>query len=510
MQKRVYIFILISFCACAFAQTQKDSIYSRDYQREIYTKNFLSHNLSAPANFGDVSLHYFQISGNRILAQQAHSKQEVNFYALGANQLGNFRISGDFLFNKVFEDSLAYGQRNDIDKWSTFNYYASKAGNYERQNYKANMTLSYKVSTLFQPFININYIDHWTTGAVDPRFESKKFEMKYNPGVLINVKGTSVGLKAIFGKGRENSSILYKNRNYSQSLLFPDRIHYLNLGYGFNSIKDTSSMRKYSSLLGLAGSIHTTWGSTILDIEASVERKNEDNTNDLKSTNVYKRRGLYEQDSYRMHTMLQRLGQRSHHLLLFDGEYISGKDGLINFSSSLDKVNYTVAYLEAKLGYLFTCTAGQRWNYDIGLDLAYYSIARKDYASFINVSNTFTQLMPNIKVHLQLAKGDFVQVGFKPMLTLNMSNVMDYSVNTLNNYIQGVVFWDYDYYRTNALDLNWNAKWTTVKLSSQYLVGIEANYSIASNLGDGAATMLSSFPANAKRSTFSIRLFLNL
>src|SRR5690606_17443963 len=148
----------------------------------------LSHNLSTAQNFGEVSLNYSSKTGDRRLSQQSHSKNAVEFYAFGANQLGDFRVSGDFLFDKIFEDSLAFGQRNDIDKWSPFQYYASKAGKYERQNYKANVTLSYKWTKLIQPFFNVNYLHHWTTGSIDPRFESKKFEMKYNPGLILNFK----------------------------------------------------------------------------------------------------------------------------------------------------------------------------------------------------------------------------------------------------------------------------------------------------------------------------------
>lgn len=510
MRILIYISFLAFFPACLYAQVGKDSIYMLDYQKKIYTKNFLQHNLSSPTNFGDVSLNYSQRTGNRKLAQQAHTNQTIDFYALGANQLGDFRISGDFLFSKVLEDSLSYGQRNDIDEWSTFNYYASKAGKYERQNYKANLTLSYKLNRFIQPFFNVNYLHHWTTGSVDPRFESKKFEMKYNPGIIVHLKETNLGLKAILGNGRENAGVGYKNKNFGQSLLFPDRIHYLNLGYGLISIKDTLNTRKYSKLFGAEVSLHTKLGRNILDINSSMERKNENSTNDLKSTNVYRKRGTYEQDTYTLNASLQMLRNHSHHLFTWDTKYISGQDGLINFSPSLDKVNYTVDYLESKAGYLFSNLKQAKWNYDLGMDLDYYNIERNDYATFLKVSNTFVHVSPKFNLRYKGHDRDYVQVGFTPRLILDIDHEIAYSPNSLNNFIQGVVFWDYDYYSTNAMNLNWNVKWITSKVSTQYLFGVKADFTLEKNFGANKDNRLSAFPVEAQRNSFSIAVFLNL
>ena len=292
--------------------------------------------------------------------------------------------------------------------------------------------------------------------------------------------------------------------------MFPDRIHYLNLGYGFSSIKDTVNTRKYSKILGGELSAHAKLGSVLLDIDAAIERKKEDNTNDLKSTSIYNKRGVYNQNTYTVNTMLQLLQDKSHHLFMLNGKYISGKDGLINFSTTLNKVNYQVDYLEAKLGYLYTTTKSRKWNYDLGLDLDYFSIERKDRVSSISVSNKFIHLSPKVNVRAHLSASDFVQFGFNPKLVLDLNNAINYSVNSLNNYIQGVVFWDYDYYRTNAYQLNWNAKWTTTRISSQYMMGIKANYSLENSFGTLKGSILSDFPSKAKRNMFSIGLFLNL
>lgn len=510
MRFLIYLLILISFPIHANSWVGKDSIYTQDYQQMIYRRNFLSHNLSTPKNFGEVSLIYSNSNGNRRLAQQAHNRQQVDFYAIGANQLGDFRISGDFLFNKVFDDSLSFGQRNDIDEWTTFNYFASKAGKYERQNYKANLTLSYKFNDLIQPFFNVNYLSHWTTGSVDPRFESKKFEMKYNPGVILNFDNTNIAIKAIIGKGREGTGVSYKNKNYSQSLLYPDRVHYLNLGYGKISIRDTSSTRRYSSFVGGELTGHTQFGNIILDLNLSAEFKNDNMTNDLKSAQVYRKRAVFKEDNYNASALIQVLGNRHHHLITLDAQYLDGRDGLIEFSANFDKVNYTVNYQSARVGYLLTKRDYITWGYDAGVDIEYYNIERQDYASNLHVNNSFIHISPQGRIYYRASGGDLIQFAFKPKAIVNMADEITYSINSLNNYIESVVLWDYDYYRTKAWKLDWNAKWITNKVSSQYLFGVYANYAMERNIGTTSTEILSRFPMQAIRNYFSIGVFLNI
>lgn len=508
MRFLTYILLVISFPVYAQPWTGKDSIYSTDYQQQIYSRNFLSHNLSAPKDFGEVNLFYKLRTGNHRLAQVAQQAQQVDFYALGANQLGDFRISGDFLFNKVYEDSLSFGQRNDMDEWSTFNYFASKAGKYERQNYKANLTLSYKFKELIQPFFNVYYLSHWTTGSVDPRFESKKFEMKYNPGLLFNVDNTKLGVKAILGKGKENTGVSYKNKNYGQSLLFPDRVHYLNLGYGLVSIRDTANTVRYSSFKGLELTGHTSIGRVILDMRASVERRYDKITNDLKRAQSYRTRAIYEEDKFLFSSTMQILGNRFHQLIRVDGQYLRGHDGLINFSADFGKVNYQVDHQDLQLGYLLTKKNEATWSFDTGMDMSYSAITRNDYASNLAVSNAWLSVSPHIQLYYYTLQKDKIQLGIAPKLTLSVADNLSYSANAMNNYIKGVVLWDYDYYRTNTLQWSTMLRWTTKRLSDQYLVGAFAHYAHEKSIS--SIEHFSDLPKNTKRNYFSIGVFLNL
>jgi hypothetical protein len=509
LKKIVSYLITVLFPICVFAQTGNDSLLL-NYQKKISENNFLKHNLSSPSNFGEVSLDYSSRKGDRRLSQEAHNRNGVEFYALGANQLGKFRVSGDFLFDKIFEDSLAFGQRNGIDRFSPFNYYASKAGKYERQNYKANVTLSYDWKWGIQPFFNVNYLHHWTTGSVDPRFDSKKFEMKYNPGLIFHINESKLGFKAILGNGRENLGVSYKNKNFSSSLLYPDRIHYLNMGYGFNNIKDTLNTRKYSKIFGGEVSLNTKLGKSVLDFSSSFERKDENNSNDIKSTKIYNIRSTYTEDLYTLQGLLQIPQTNNHHLISIKGNYVNGNDGHIEFSNDRSRINYSVNYLETNLGYLFTRKRPTSWNYDIGFDVNYFSIQRKDYASTIDVNNTFVQLSPAILLRYQQKELDNIQFGFAPSYTKSINNSIQYSQNSLNSYIEGVVFWDYDYYRSNAIQLNWSAKWNTKRISSQYWTGIKIDYSYARNLNSNIKESLSNFGSNASVKNFSIGLYLNL
>lgn len=501
--------IFLTLPVYLLAQTESDSIYLYEYQKEIYKRNFLQHNLSSPESFGEVNLDYSFQKGNRRLAQQAYERSAADFYALGANQLGNFRISGDFLFNKIFEDSLANGQRNDIDKWSPFQYYASKAGKYERQNYKAYLTLSYKWKWGLQPFFNANYLYHWTTGSVDPRFDSKKFEFKYNPGIILNRPPYSLGINAILGKGNEKIGITYKNKTYQSSLLYPDRIHYLNMGYGYINIKDSVTTNKYSNIYGAQLSFNTKTSSSDFDLNVRFERKDEDNTNSLKSNKVYSARSIYVEDIFDAKATLQLHRSFSHHLFLLNTTYIKGKDGHIDFSPSRDLVNYSIEYMESKLSYLYTRKREKPWNYDLGLDVNYFSIDRKDFATNLAVNNSFVQIAPTFRLRNNASGKDMLQLSFNPVYQQNINNALQFSPNSTNTFLQGVVFWDYDYYATNALNLDWNIKWTTRRINNNYLIGVQTNYTFAKNIG-AVHEQSSSFANNATRNYFMIGVYLYL
>ena len=508
MLRLLYIYLLL-IPVCSYGQTGNDSLVL-DYKREIDKQNFLYHNLSSDENFGEVQLDYSNEHGNRKLAQEPQLTRAINFYTYGANQLGNFRISGDFLFNKIFDDSLSFGQRNNIDKWSPFNYYASKAGNYERQNYKTDLTLSYKWHKI-QPFLNINYLSHWTTGSVDPRFESKKFEMKYNPGVIFHAKKSKIGLKAILGNGRENLAVSYKNGDYKQSLLYPERIHYLNMGYGYSVLKDSMILRKYSNLYGGEITLGTRIKKAIIDVIATFERLKEQSTYDLQSTKIYNIKGRYIEDRYKLKALLQLPTEKqTHHLLALEGNYTSGYDGHQAFSNDLSRKNYTVDYFEGKVSYLFTRQKSNAWNYSLGMQGTIYSIERNDYASNLEVSNSFVVLNPKLTVHHRISGKDDISLGLSPAYTMALRNALNYSPNSLNMYIQRVVFTDYNYYSSQAFSGNITAKWQTKRIATDYWTGLKISYTMEKNTAVTNPQPMGDFYPNAVRNSLSLGVYINL
>lgn len=407
------------------------------FRKEYITRIFLKHNQTSPDMFGEVSLTYGRDKGNFRLAQSPYRESVVDFYAIGANSLGRFTISGDFRFNKIFVDSLAYGQKSVVDIWSPYHYFAAKAGEYERQNYESNFTLSYKLSKRLSPFMNVYYLSHWTTGSVDPRFDNKVFTFKYNPGVIMNFDGFNVGLKAILGRGNETQNISYKNKNYSQSLQFPDRIHYASFGYGNISIKDSLNARKYRDYLGGELTFHKSGKRMKIDLSVGYEKSKEELTTDLKATSkVYNIRGKYAEDRYKFSGLVQFPIRNSWHLLAFKGDYVTGRDGFITFSPTLNKVNYEVDLLTSQLDYMGESRHSSRWNYTYGVSIEHFNIHRKDHATLVDVTNTYARIIPKVGLNLKANEKNQIKGGLNMAYRFSLSDNLSYSENANNNYIK--------------------------------------------------------------------------
>ncbi|MEI5986012.1 MULTISPECIES: DUF6850 family outer membrane beta-barrel protein [Sphingobacterium] len=508
----VIIWSLLTLPSCLYAQDERDSIYQSEIIGKLIKDHFLQHHLSYPKNFGEVELNYQGTSGDLRLAQEAYSQRNINFYAIGSNELGKFQISGDFLFNKKLTDSLSFGQRNDMEPWNPYSYYASKAGNYESQLYRSNFTLSYQLGKILRPFMQINYQYLWTTGSVDPRFDNKVFGIQYRPGLQVNVKNSSVALAAIIGNGRESQAISYKNKNYSQSLQYPDRIHYLSLGYGNNAIKDSLNNRKYTDLWGLEVSLHQPLSTnTSLDILSSLKKNKQEFTTDQKSTNkVYHVRGIYHEDQYFGSATLFKTTPSLNQYLNLKADYIRGYDFIRDLSADLSKSNYSVNVLNSSLNYLAEQQSPKPINFLYGLDLSYFQVHRQDNAQSIDVSNANLKIQGTFGANIKTGNAELLRFQINPFYRTSISDDLKYAANSMNHYIQQVVFWDYTYYKTNLLGAKLGAEWQSRSLFKQYIFAVKADYQIEQGKIKPSEYIINHPIGNLNRQQFQIGVKLYL
>lgn len=483
MTSKQLLVLLCFFPLLLCAQEGKDSLYINPIKKEFTQENFLQHTFFKEANFGAVAVGYSAENGDLRLSNKAFTKQDFSFYTYGFNTIGKTKISGDFLFDKQFEDSLANSLNNTIDHWSPMNYYATKAGTYERQNYRANVTISQAVTAHLRPFINVLYHKHWSTGSVDPRLESNKFVLKYNPGVAFEKNQWASSVKLILGKSYERQDLTFKNISFKESLLFPERIAYLNLGYGYISIKDTSHFRKFTNHIGGEFSLAKRGPQDEIYLQGSLERSKEELSHDVRSRKEYTVRSRYiEQNILAKFTWIHTYDQALQAVKV-DFEKIHGYDGNNLFSSNLNTVNYNVDVQQIGFSYQWNSLRAKPLNYDFGLQLGLQSINRSDYASYTAVENNFLHVKPNFSVRFKAANQDNLQLSVAPMLRKSVHSSLSLSENSINTFSKNVVIPDYAFYATDLFGGDLKAQYLTKRISANFLIGIayEINYMKALN-----------------------------
>lgn len=399
-------------------------------------------------NIGEAELSFKKKQGDYKRAKSAYTQSIIDFEANGLSQVDKFIISGNFKFNKIWEDSLANTLQGVDDDISPFYYFVQKAGKYERQNFKGNVQVRYAgFNNLFQPGINFDYATHWTTRSVDPRPSVGSVAIKINPFVTAQLGRHQASIGILYGYGDEDSNIGYKNRDYNTSMLYPDRIYYTNQGFGFISQKDTATMRKYDQYIGANFNYSIKNQSFEMYTSTNIEQKVTNSTYDQKLRQRYKKRSEFTLKNFNHQTLLElKESEHVNHLLDFTVNYQKGVD----FNYNLNSANYIAEHYKLGLGYFYTSNL---WN--IGLDGNINSMEKTDAAA--DHYHSYSQA--NINLHFcniwDLGKNK-LETTLIPNYTWKISNTLNVPSTQVNVFTTSTVYPDYDYFNMNTLGLHIN------------------------------------------------------
>jgi hypothetical protein len=476
-----FLLFLISFIPVFFplalkGQEGKDTVYRNAPERLLLEKHFLRHSIHSLPSFGDVHLRYDTQSGNLHRAQHPYSSHKAVFYARGGNQLGKFKVSGEFYFDKQWEDSLSYALQHNLDYDRPFQYYAGKAGQYERQNYRAQLTLSHHMTKHFRPLLHLNYLYHWTTGSVDPRVESKVFRLEYKPGVEFSSGSWKWALLGHLGRGNEKVGLTYKNRNFQSSLQFPERIHYLNMGYGYSSIKDTLQTRKYQDLIGLETHFAYQKNQHAFAWVMQYHQERENNSNDIKSNTVYHTRNRYHTSTFATEAHWLYKANQSTHLLYIQAGFTQGYDGMIDFSPDLSKVNYQFTQHNQQLHYIWRKASSKHKAWTTALKVDHHYLQKQDHAVQVDVQNQWLHWQPSFQLQWKTHPQDEWCVAIHPGFRHAIRHHMTFSENALNDFIRQVVMVDHRYFAMSVMQWGGQIQWQTKRISAEDVIGIYVGF----------------------------------
>lgn len=460
--------MIMFYVVLAYAQ---DSIgmnyfYSQDQRyAETLVLSPVNSRESNISDYGILQLQHEVDRGGFRRAQQAFEKQSTSFAAVGFNTLGRFRIGARFAFNMIEEDSLANGQRNDLDDLISFYPYANKSGHYRRQNYRMNGSLSYAVTDYIFPFIKLAYHKHQSAGTVDPRLMANRFVFKVMPGVATAWGKHVVGAYAILGKADETVSLKYKSATFKESLLYPDRIYYMNYGYGSSKLKDSSTNYRYDTYRG--GGVEYASQLRNWKLQVAGEYEWYHNTNQVQSKANTRYNGpLATFDLSTLSVSVSAFRQTK------DGkqqsgtaEFMSsnGQDGNVLTTGRLDIVNYRVKTRHMQLTYAFLWDKQRVFSKEVGLAVYNSKMRRMDLLQSVLLDVTDAKAMVWFHAYLKRGTDRWIRLGASSYYSVPHDGKLTFNVLSVNEFIRNVVLTDYHYYQSKffgtALEGEYMGRW---------------------------------------------------
>jgi|GEM_PF-665543 len=500
--------ILLIFSILANAQSGKDSVYFFSQNQNLIDNILFSptfSNANPLKSYGFLQLDFKRENGGFRRAQEAYSINMPKFLAKGFNILGKFRIAGSIEFNNSSEDSLANGQKNNLEDFTTFYPYANKSGLYKRQNYIAKTSLSYStLNNHIVPFINLDYQKHQSSGTVDPRLSSNRFILKVKPGVNLNLNRHSLGLYALVGKADEQVSLGYKNDVYKTSLLYPDRIHYMQYGYGSSVIKDTSNVYKYDDYKGFGIQYATKFKDWNIHFATEYQLLINKNYTQNKTAPNFATVATFNLNTINGSLLLSKNNSiNTDQQISLSFTYNEGYDGNLKTSGSLNRVNYRVNALNVSSGYRLLWDKNKNNAKELGLNLSYTQNDKLDLNQAAGLS--YEQLKIDLSgtlYHLIDEQSKF-KISLKPYFIAPINTTLKYNTNSITEFIRNVAFTDYYYFNSSVLGGEFSTEYLTSKLIKNQQFGLYCQFDLRKMLKQDMRNDLNpTFVPNGFRSVF--------
>ncbi|WP_343307489.1 DUF6850 family outer membrane beta-barrel protein [Chitinophaga niabensis] len=495
--KRVLILCLSLLSATAFAQTAKvaDSIYFFKQSRQDITYRFRNASQLVADTFlqktGRLDVSYSQTQGGFHLSQEPYKTQIAELYTEGIATLGRIKVSGQFRFNKVWEDSLANNLSGEVNPISPYFYFATKAGRYERQNYNGIATVAYALLK-DQLYLSggFEYDHHWTTGSVDPRAEVQRFKLLVKPGITYKYRKHVIGAEGIIGYGNESSSIIYKNMNFGLSLLYPDRIYYLNHAYGYIGMKDEAIYQRLRNYKGGSLSYYTTVGNWRVRALLSYEIEKERNTRERRAKSRLDIYSRWDIDTWSGELQLQRNTARSNQQFNVFARIRDGKD----FDSVFAANNYQYQQQQAGFSYLHQSVKRAHFQPEWGVHANFDRSSRIDVVQAHTAEYTQVNAGLTANGYWNFKNGDRFSAGITPSLRIPLESTITVPPTQENIFTRAIAYPDYYYWSSTAFRINTSFRYISSKTLKEMPVGFFVNVGYTQRLNEDAAQ----YPAMTK------------
>lgn len=509
---RQYI-VAILLCSCtpqAIAHSG-DSLWTNEQHLILNAAAGMSGTLLSSGDIGmfnQATLQYFNQDGSFRTNQTAQQKQTLNFNTYGIKQINRFKVFGQFVFNRTWEDALANVMQGTPSNIRPFYYWATKAGKYDRQSYIGQTQVNYELlRNKLVLSLGLDYLNQRTTRSVDPRPQLQQFNIQLQPELIYKAGAHSIGLQGIWGRGNEKVDIIYKNSNYQHSLIYPDRILYNNLGYGYISIKDSASHIRYGYTEGAGLAYNYQSAYFQIMAQGSYTRQTDEITYNTERNDIYYITAGWEMDQIKFKLLLQKDGAKLQHQLHFRGQLDKGADWNAGFKAR----NYFAQEQVLSADYNIRRATKKGSFYWFGLGLENHYLYKEDKAT-THLFQT-NQWEPHLwfSTLQNCSKKNYVKASIGLRYRINGNTQLTVKPNQINLFTQQVVYPEYLYYHSNAWAVNLHLGYTASNWIPKFPITIFAKGNWEQKVGNNEANInASAYNPSGSRSQLGagIQLYL--
>lgn len=506
---RVKLLVILSLISAdLFSQEDKsaDSVFFYDQRQrhlEFSKQNATLLLKNAENQIGKVSLIYDYTSGNLRNAQMPSSSSNIQFSSDGIRKLGRLKLYGDFSYSRIKDHGLGNSLRGEVIDDQPYYYFAAKESDVQRQKYHAKGIISYElIRDKVYLSSGFNYIYYLADRPIDPRMSIDWFDFIAKPELTWVNKHFHIGLSGLWGYGTENNSINYKNKDYSNGSAYPDRITYLNNGYGYTrKLSDSFSRKKRYKGFGMHLATTLDSWNTLLNLDYKVSE--DVNGRSLDASLKDQVFSTYQSDQLEGQLLLTK--QKEHQIQQIEAAYstLIGED----YFNQLAAKNYTAKSQMAYLSYSNLKSKGNH-SFEWGLQARYLSAYKKD--AITSHLFEYSYLQPGLKAgYYQVDPGKYrFSAIVSPSLVLPLQTTANIAPTQVTEFTTTIIYPDYAFRKITSGRVDLKLQYINQTFSKDFRTGITLNAGISKALDKPTMEYTSNFLPGDQR--FSINISLNL
>lgn len=495
MRRLITINLILLFSAVAIAQGQATADSTFLYKQAEINFQSLKWGITHLTNSKLEKVAYFGINynhqnGHFRQAQQAEKTNIAELKSEGISTIDRFKLYGYFSFSRTWHDSLAFSQKGIEDAFTPYYFVSGKAGHFERQKYLGGGLISYNLlKDKLYIGTGIDYLYNSSARSVDPRSLVTTYRILFSPEISLKLRQHNFGVGFIAGYGDEKIDIGYKNDDFSGSLLYPDRISYLNYGYGYLEISTTDFIRR-NTFTGLKLNYSSNFSTWDIAGKLNYLISKEDNQLVKERSINDETFGTFQLEKYQASLILNKKLKEVNHQIAFNATQTNGDDNLIRLRAR----NYTLAATDVDLTYSHFNAKASNNNYLWYIKAIYRDFFQKDAAANHTLQYSYVNPRIGTTIYWKNANNSLISTGLSLGSRLPLNSQVNVPATQVNSFTRGVTYPDYLYWSSKAAEVQLRINYTTGKLINKFRTGIslESTYlrSLENSLSNLDATFI--------------------